>query len=126
MDSYHQPVLVKELVEGLEIEKGSWYLDCTLGDGGYGVEIIKLGGKYFGMDQDPQALERTNKRFSDLGFKEGDFELLRGNFKDLKDLVGDQSFAGVIFDLGVSSLQLEDTQRGFSFSREAMLDMRID
>src|SRR5258708_10857032 len=126
MTAYHQSVLIKEVLSFLKVKKSEWYLDCTLGAGGYGVEIIKLGGKYLGIDQDPQAISLAQQRFSGLGVGNKDFSLIRGNFKDLKTLVKDQKFNGVIFDLGVSSMQLDDAQRGFSFSKEAMLDMRMD
>ena len=126
MATYHQSVLLKEVLSFLKVKKNEWYLDCTLGAGGYGVEIIKLGGKYLGIDQDPQAISLAKQRFSGLGVGNEDFNLIRGNFKDLKTLVKDQKFNGVIFDLGVSSMQLDDAQRGFSFSKEAMLDMRMD
>lgn len=139
MQGYHRSVLLREVLEGLQIRPGSWYLDCTLGDGGHSLEILKKGGKVVGVDVDPQALERVKERFE--GVREvGEYKLIKGNFRDIKNLLQpastakrgeqtelkDQKFAGAIYDLGVSSLQLETPERGFSFSNEGPLDMRMD
>ncbi len=143
MEGYHKSVLLREAVDALTPPAGgrdAWYLDCTLGDGGHSIEIIKRGGKVVGIDADPQALERVQKRFIEEGVKEDRFKLVLGNFRDIKNLIQtDQpanatqnallagtKFAGVLFDLGVSSLQLESPERGFSFMKEGPLDMRMD
>lgn len=138
---YHRPVLLREVIEPLEVKRGSWYLDCTLGDGGHALEILKLGGNIVGIDVDPQALERAGRRFEKLGIDKSRYKLVRGNFRNLVNLIekpasiakrGEQTdhriskFVGAIFDLGVSSLQLEAPQRGFSIIREGPLDMRMD
>ena len=131
MVGYHKPVLLRETVEALNIKKGNWYLDLTVGDGGHSLEILKLGGKVVGIDVDPAALERANERLQKIGYS-GQFRLIQGNFRDINSLIAQQAelerqkFAGAIFDLGVSSLQLEDPVRGFSFSKEGPLDMRMD
>ncbi len=131
MEGYHRSVLPKEVVDALSI-RDAWYLDCTLGDGGHSIEIISRGGKVFGIDVDPQALERVRKRFEDLGITKDKFRLIQGNFRDLKNLIQKQmdmlrlKIAGAVFDLGVSSLQLESPERGFSFIKEGPLDMRMD
>ena len=116
----------------------AWYLDCTLGDGGHSIEIIVAGGKVIGMDVDPEALKRARQRFNSLGIKENKYKLVQGNFRDVENLIlqtdtagqifagAKSDLAGAIFDLGVSSLQLENPQRGFSFAREGPLDMRMD
>lgn len=124
MEGYHSSVFLKEAIEALNIKKGEWFLDCTLGDGGHALEILKYGGKVVGIDVDPQALKRAKERL-------GNVVLIQGNFRDIDNLMrqtelGDQKFAGAIFDLGVSSLQLESPQRGFSFARSGPLDMRMD
>ena len=120
--------------------RDAYYIDCTLGDGGHSIEIISRGGKVVGIDVDPQALGRVQKRFNDLGISEDKYKLLLGNFRELKNLIQptstakrgeqtdtkDQKFAGVIFDLGVSSLQLMSPERGFSFGKDGQLDMRMD
>lgn len=131
MGGYHKSVLTKEALDFLNIEKNHWYLDCTLGDGGHSLEILKRGGRVVGIDVDPQALERAKKRLQGEGYSEQDFKLIQGNFRDLKNLIAqtelaDQKFVGAIFDLGVSSLQLETPQRGFSFAKEGPLDMRMN
>jgi len=129
MEGYHRPVLLKEVLGALNI-RDAWYLDCTLGDGGHSIEIIRRGGKVVGIDVDPQALGRVRKRFEEEGIDKSKFKLIQGNFRDIKNLlqtdIPDQKFAGAIFDLGVSSLQLETPQRGFSFTRLGPLDMRMD
>lgn len=127
MEGYHKSVLLKEVISALGISKGKWYLDCTLGDGGYTLKILEQDGKVLGLDVDPEAISRTKKRIGSLGEK----EFIQGNFRDIKDLISktefaDQKFAGAIFDLGVSSLQLETPQRGFSFGKDGPLDMRMD
>ena len=136
MRGYHSSVLLKEAVDALNpapdgAGRDAWYIDCTLGDGGHTIEIIKRGGKVVGIDVDPQALGRVQKRFEEEGIYKDKYRLIEGNFRDLKNLVkqmdfSNQRFAGAIFDLGVSSWQLETPQRGFSFSKEGPLDMRMD
>lgn len=128
MEGFHESVLLKEVIEGLRVKKGEWYLDLTLGDGGYSLEILKLGGKVVGVDVDPKALERAKQRLEGLG----EFKLIQGNFRDIKNLLSTQAdtvrlkFAGAVFDLGVSSLQLDSPDRGFSFAKSGPLDMRMD
>ncbi len=132
MQGYHKPVLLKEVIDALDVQPGSWYLDCTLGDGGQTLEIIKNGGNVVGMDVDPEAISRAKQRFENLSLGKERHHLIQGNFRELKDLLGkqteleDQKFAGAIFDLGVSSLQLMRPERGFSFSKKGPLDMRMD
>ena len=123
---YHEPVLLKEVIEALNVKRNCWYLDVTLGDGGHSLKILKIGGNIVGVEVDPQALERANRRLEKEGFDRDSWKLVRGNFRDIKDLVRDKRFAGVLFDLGVSSLQFNVSERGFSFSREGPLDMRMD
>lgn len=132
MEGYHKSVLLKEVIEALKIKKDRRYLDLTLGDGGHSREIIGRGGMITGIDADPNALERVRRRFQAAGIEESRFRLINGNFRDAKNLIysqtdtANQKFAGAIFDLGVSSLQLESPERGFSFSKEGPLDMRLD
>lgn len=122
MEGYHRSVLLREAINALDI-RDAWYLDCTIGDGGHSIEIIKRGGKVVGLDIDPQALARVQRRFDRLGINKSKYRLVRGNFRNLQT---ETKFAGVLFDLGVSSLQLETPERGFSFGREGPLDMRMD
>ena len=133
MEEYHKPVLLQKVLEALRVENGKWYVDATLGDGGHSLAILKLGGNVAGIDVDSEALKRTEERFGRLGKLErfGKFRLIQGNFRHLKSLiqkadVADKGIKCVLFDLGVSSLQLESAERGFSFSKDAPLDMRMD
>ncbi len=135
---YHASVLSKEVIDALvppgvaDRDAGGWFIDATLGDGGYSIEIMARGGKVVGIDVDPQALERVRNRFESLGIDQGNYVLIQGNFRDIDNLILSQTeiagkkFTGVVFDLGVSSLQLEAPERGFSFAREGKLDMRMD
>lgn len=130
MEGYHSSVLFKEVIDSLDIKSSERYLDATLGDGGYSIEILKRGGKVIGVDVDPQAIERTRKRFEKLGISKEQYKLVQGNFRDIKNITEQTDIglgiAGAIFDLGVSSLQLETPDRGFSFAKDAPLDMRMD
>lgn len=126
MEGYHRSVLLKKVIEALNI-RDAWYLDCTVGDGGHAVEVISRGGKIIGIDVDPQALKRVQKRFEGLGIGSDKFRLIQGNFRNVENLVQtDTPLAGAIFDFGVSSLQLENPERGFSFKGQGPLDMRMD
>ena len=130
MEGYHRPVLLREVIEELDVQDGEWYLDCTLGDGGHSLEILRHGGRIVGVDVDPNAIERSEERLQGTGYSEEDFVLVKGNFRDIKNLIqadlADRKFRGILFDLGVSSLQLENPERGFSFGKIGPLDMRMD
>lgn len=142
MEGYHKSVLLREVIDILNPCRNKWYLDATLGDGGHSIEILKLGGKVLGIDCDPQAIERSRKRFEGLGFKKDKYKLVKGNFRDIKNLIQTETnlarsdlagfagarsnLSGAIFDIGVSSLQLMSPERGFSFISDGPLDMRMD
>lgn len=131
MNGYHKSVLFDEVIAGLNVEKDKWYLDCTLGDGGYSLAILKLGGRVIGLDVDQQALDRAEKRFEQEGIDSSKYKLVKTNFRDYEQTPPqagqtETKFAGAVFDLGVSSLQLESPERGFSFSKSGPLDMRMD
>ncbi len=109
---YHIPVLLKEVLEALDVKPGKKYIDCTFGGGGHFRAIQKAGGIVLGIDQDPEAKAPVH-----------------GNFAHLKKIAVEAGFNavdGILMDLGVSSHQLETDYRGFSFNREANLDMRMD
>ena len=119
--NYHIPVLLHEVVEYLEIKPGEKYIDCTLGGSGHTKAILKAGGIVLGIDQDAEALANAPK--------DKNLTTIQGNFAHLKDLAKKTGFTGVsgiLFDLGVSSHQLETDYRGFSFGKDAKLDMRMD
>ncbi len=128
MADYHISVLPKETINYLDVKRGEKYIDCTLGGGGHTKAILGKGGLVLGIDQDPEAIQQVKERL-DPEITDRKLVLKHGNFAHLKDLVTDTGFgsvAGILFDLGVSSHQLETDYRGFSFKREAKLDMRMD
>jgi 16S rRNA (cytosine1402-N4)-methyltransferase len=124
----HVPVLLREVVEAMAVRPGGRYVDCTLGAGGHAEAILEASspdGELFGIDLDPEALAAARER---LGVFAPRAAFVEGSFSDVGDLCRDRGFApvdGVLFDLGLSSLQLEDESRGFSFQREGPLDMRF-
>jgi len=122
----HLPVMAKEAIEHLNVRKGKWYVDCTLGAGGHSREILKRGGKVLGIDQDEEILVLAKKGLSDYQ-KRIVFE--KGNFRQVGEAIKKHKIKevfGVLYDLGLSSYQIEQDIRGFSFQREGPLDMRMD
>ena len=133
MGSFHSSVLLKEVIESLNVEKDKKYIDATIGGGGHAVEILKNGGVVLGIDCDREAIEYVRGRWKIESrrwkIKEDNLTLVRGNFRDIDKIAIENGFtkvAGIIFDLGVSSYQLETAERGFSFQKEGLLDMRMD
>ena len=125
----HTPVLAAEAIAGLALEAGGFYVDATFGRGGHTALILQaLGreGRVLAIDRDPQAIAAGRRRFAD----EMRLTLLHASFADLGTLVPadahDRPCRGVLFDLGVSSPQLDDPRRGFSFRSDGPLDMRMD
>ncbi len=132
MSDFHTSVLLKEVVEFLNVEKGGKYIDATLGAGGHSFEIIKYGGIVLGIDWDQDALDYVKEKLktqnSRLKTREP-LTLVRGNFSDLDKIANANGFkkvSGIIFDLGISSYQLDNKERGFSFEGDSKLDMRMD
>lgn len=126
LDPIHKPVLLTEVVEGLRPKNGGRYADGTVGGAGHAAAILKASaptGWLFGCDRDGDALERVRRVLAPF---EGRFELRRGNFDQLDRWIEGGSLDGVLLDLGVSSFQLEEAERGFSFQAEGALDMRMD
>lgn len=122
-------MLAAEALEGLALEAGGFYVDATFGRGGHTALILQaLGreGRLLALDRDPQAVAAGRRRFAD----EVRLTLLHASFADLATLVPENAHGracrGVLFDLGVSSPQLDDPQRGFSFRSDGPLDMRMD
>jgi 16S rRNA (cytosine1402-N4)-methyltransferase len=125
----HTPVLAAEALAGLALEAGGYYVDATFGRGGHTSLLLQaLGreGRVLALDRDPQAIASGRQRFAD----EMRLTLVHASFADLGTLVPahahDRACRGVLFDLGVSSPQLDDPQRGFSFRADGPLDMRMD
>lgn len=125
----HVPVLLNEIIEGLQVQPGRYFIDCTVGSGGHAAAILERilpGGKLLGIDADSEAIRIAEARFSD--YSEA-VSLVNDNFVNLKAICSKYKFYpvdGILLDLGVSSQQLDTAQRGFSFQREASLDMRFD
>jgi len=129
----HVPVLLQEAIEFLAVRRGGTYVDATLGLGGHSYEIAKrLGreGRLIGIDKDPAALERAHQKLNQppVGMSGDwpDVQLEQGSFVRLTELLEGGEVDGLLADLGVSSLQLADASRGFSFQAEGPLDMRMD
>ena len=127
-EATHVPVLLQTTIELLNIRPGARYIDCTLGAGGHAAAILERclpGGSLLGMDADPEAIETARKNLEHYA---NAVALVNENFKHLEDACNRYSFLpvdGILFDLGMSSLQLEDQARGFSFRFDAPLDMRF-
>lgn len=119
----HKPVLLEEAVKILSPRDGKTYLDCTFGGGGHTRKILESADcKVVSLDRDPAAIERAKAVSADYPDR---FEFRPIAFSDL-DMLGGESFAGILFDFGVSSFQLDTPERGFSFMHEGPLDMRMD
>ena len=117
----HRPVLLKETVDALAVRPGGRYVDGTLGRAGHAKEIITRGGEVLGIDRDEQAIR-------EIGEVAG-LTAVRGRHGDLKEIANEKGWKevdGILLDLGVSSPQLDEAGRGFSFLREGPLDMRMD
>jgi 16S rRNA (cytosine1402-N4)-methyltransferase len=115
----HQPVLLREAVDGLNVRADGHYVDCTLGRGGHTADILERGGRVLALDADPRAVAAVALAAT----------VVHTYFDDLERVVREHDFGpvdGVLFDLGVSTPQLEDPERGFSFMKDGPLDMRFD
>jgi 16S rRNA (cytosine1402-N4)-methyltransferase len=125
----HVPVLLKEAIEFLAVQRGGIYIDATVGLGGHSYEIARrLGapGHLIGVDKDPKALERAGLRLQAPGTADWpSVELRQGSFAEIAGS-GEIKADGILADLGVSSLQFDDAARGFSFQAEGPLDMRMN
>jgi 16S rRNA (cytosine1402-N4)-methyltransferase len=131
----HVPVLLKDAIDFLAVKRGGTYLDATVGLGGHSYEIARrLGapGHLIGFDKDPAALARARSILLDAGSGRRDADatpqitLIHGSFAEVGERVAPASLDGILADLGVSSLQLSDPARGFSFQAEGPLDMRMN
>lgn len=125
----HEPVLLAEVLELLVTDEGGTYLDATLGLGGHAeavLERLSAQGRLLAVDTDPEALAHATRRLASHGSR---LRAVRANFRNLSKVLEPEakdSFAGALFDLGVSSLQMDKPSRGFAFRHEGPLDMRLD
>lgn len=122
----HKPVMIEECLEGLAIKPGGLYIDATTGLGGHSEQILRRGARLICLDKDQSALDRTAQRLAEYGdrvcFVKSDFR----HMEQVMDSLGHADADGILLDLGVSSMQLDDPERGFSYRHEAPLDMRMD
>ncbi len=127
----HLPICVSEIFEALKLNRGMSGIDCTLGYGGHAEGILSRilpGGSLLGIDVDSDQLVKTEERIRKLGFDESAFVTRHMNFSQIKDCldVRPEGFDFILADLGVSSMQLDTPERGFSFKNSAALDLRLD
>ena len=119
----HKPVLLKEALEFLKVEKGKRFIDATVGEGGHAVAIAQRGGIVLGIDQDPEILKQAKELLGDKTV------LVQGNFREIERIARENRFTevdGILLDLGISSWHLKESGRGFSFQKDEPLDMRAD
>ena len=125
----HKPVLVEEVIDNLNLQSGDVVVDCTVGAGGHSLKMLQHiapAGRLIGIDQDRDILKIASEN---LKHYKDNIDLLYGNFKDIDSLlksIGIERVDAILYDLGVSSLQLDTPERGFSFKSDGPLDMRMD
>ncbi|MEO7412951.1 MAG: 16S rRNA (cytosine(1402)-N(4))-methyltransferase RsmH [Opitutaceae bacterium] len=128
----HRPIMVAEILAALALVPGDQVADCTLGFGGHARELLQAvnpGGRLIGLDVDPVELPKTVARLRTLGWGEAVFTAVRSNFAGLRKVLGELGLTGVdavLADLGVSSMQLDDPVRGFTFKADSPLDLRLN
>ena len=127
MEYIHKSVLLDESIAGLNIKEDGIYVDCTLGGGGHTEEILKraTNGKVIGIDQDDYAIEKAKNKLKNYN----NFIPVKNNFSNIDEILDElniEKIDGIIFDLGVSSFQLDIPERGFSYNHDMPLDMRMD
>lgn len=132
MEYKHTPVMLKETMDFLNPKEGEYFIDCTLGGGGYTRELAQKAGekgKILAIDLDEMAIKNLELRIKNLELRNDNIILVRDNFRNLSEIVKNNfenkniKFDGIVFDLGLSSAQLDDRKRGFSFQHDAPLDM---
>ncbi len=129
MSEYHIPVMPTECMDALDVKQGKLYFDGTLGGGGHTSEILKRGGRVIATDRDMEAIDYSRMRLSQISDYNGRYTLVKDNFKNVSDVLKSHeidSLDGAILDLGISSHQVDENLRGFSYSGDGLLDMRMD
>ncbi len=128
-EEYHIPVLADECLSALKVKRGGIYFDGTLGGGNDSELILRAGGRLIAVDRDNEALDFVGARFASNPDFAGRYELVHDNFKNVAEILGGRSINdidGALLDLGISSRQVDEPQRGFSYSKDGELDMRMD
>lgn len=127
MSTYHIPVLKEETVRLLDIKPNNWYLDCNLGGGGHTKAILESGANVIAIDTDPDAIANATIQLAEYLTTQR-LILIHNNFSNLDQILDNLNIAplGILYDLGVSTHQLNTDKRGFSFNSEGPLDMRMD
>lgn len=126
---HHQPVLYQESITNLRLRKGGCYIDATIGAGGHAIGILNAiapDGKLIGLDKDQAAIDICHQKLADLDNR---VLLVKASYDKMKNIIENAGWNctdGILFDLGVSSMQFDQGERGFSFSKDAPLDMRFD
>ncbi len=118
--------MLNECIDGLNIKPDGLYVDCTAGGGGHSFEIAKRlseGGRLIAIDRDSDAIEAVTKRLTPYSDR---VEIVKSNFSNLKEILGNRKADGVLIDLGISSHQIDTAERGFSYIHDAPLDMRMN
>lgn len=124
MNNYHKPVLLQKTIDLLQVKPGQKYIDATLGGGGHTGKILDALGVVLGIDQDQDAIDHVSQNINNKNLV-----LAKGNFVNLEEIAHSKGFKkvlGILFDLGVSSHQIDTPKRGFSFLTNGPLDMRMD
>lgn len=124
MEAVHRAVLLEESVDFLRVRPGALYIDATVGQAGHALEIVRRGGRVLGIEANPET-----RRWLNQNIKAENLVIAAGNFVDLKKIAQTAGFAkvqGIIFDLGLSTFELENSGRGFSYLKNEPLDMRFD
>lgn len=128
----HIPVLLKEVINGLDPKPNQNYIDGTLGEGGHSLEILKLilpNGKILGIDFDQRNIEFAEKKFINSNIPKENFILVSSNFKNIKEIAKENKIEkvdGILFDLGLNSYFIDESGQGFTFQNNEPLDMRFD
>jgi 16S rRNA (cytosine1402-N4)-methyltransferase len=125
----HRPIMVREILEALAPRAGDTVVDCTLGYGGHAAELLRAvqpGGRLMALDVDPIELPRTEARLRALGFPDESLVVRQRNFAGLASLLAGEGADAILADLGVSSMQIDNPARGFTFKAEGPLDLRMN
>jgi len=124
--SLHKPVLVEEVLHYLRVRPGGVYVDCTLGTGGHTLAILGVPDtRVYAIDIDEESIAVARKRIREMGVNGSRIEIIKNNFRNIRSLIPEK-VDGILFDLGLSSYQIDNPLRGFSYRFDAPLDMRFD